>query len=96
MSLRTPWLALAALPIVVSSVCAQNKDAIELLPAQTPACLELRHPSRLAREIAALIKGSVLDDLPRQMALSKPHAKARRQSTESNHCRDGKEAPFSH
>jgi hypothetical protein len=68
MSLRTPWLALVALPIIVSSACAQKKDAIELLPAQTLACLELRQPTRLAREIALLVQGSALDDLPRRLA----------------------------
>jgi hypothetical protein len=68
MSLRAPWLALLALPILVSSARAQNKGAVELLPAHTLACLELRQPTRLAREIAALVKGSALDDLPRRLA----------------------------
>jgi hypothetical protein len=44
------------------------RDAVELLPAQTLACLELRQPARLSREVAALVKGSSLEDLPRRMA----------------------------
>ncbi len=68
MSSRTPWLALAALPILVSFASAQNKDAVELLPAQTLACLELRQPARLAREISLLVKGSSLDSIPEQLA----------------------------
>lgn len=74
MFLRTSWLALMALPIIVSSACAQKKDAIELLPAQTLACLELRQPTRLAREIALLVKGSALDDLPRRLAKMRAQA----------------------
>lgn len=45
-----------------------NKEILDLLPAQTLACLELRHPDRLAREITALIKGSALDELPKVLA----------------------------
>jgi hypothetical protein len=44
------------------------RDAVELLPAQTLACLELRQPARLSREVAALVKGSSLEDLPRRLA----------------------------
>ncbi len=68
MSSRTPWLALAVLPILVSFSSAQNKDAVELLPAQTLACLELRQPARLAREISLLVKGSSLDAIPERLA----------------------------
>jgi hypothetical protein len=44
------------------------RDAVELLPAQTLACLELRQPARLSREVAVLVKGSSLEDLPRRLA----------------------------
>ncbi len=45
-----------------------TKDLSDLLPAETLACLELRHPERLSREVAALIKGSALENLPAVMA----------------------------
>ncbi len=77
MSSRTPWFALAALPIVVSFVRAQNKDAVELLPAQTLACLELREPARLAREISLLVKGSSLEAIPERLAKMRDKAGAR-------------------
>jgi hypothetical protein len=76
MSSRTPWLVLAALPLVASFAIAQNKDAVDLLPAETPACLELRQPTRLAREINLLVKGSALDDLPERMAKMREKAGA--------------------
>ena len=46
-----------------SPVWAQGKDLLELLPAQTLACLEVRQPERLAREVSALLKGSMLEDM---------------------------------
>ncbi len=45
-----------------------NKDIVDLLPAGTLACLEVRQPERLSREVMALIKGSAVDDMPRVMA----------------------------
>jgi hypothetical protein len=63
-----PWLGAVALLTVCASARAQMKDAAELLPAQTLACVELRQPARLSREVAALVKGSALEDLPRQLA----------------------------
>jgi hypothetical protein len=47
---------------------AAVKDAAELLPAQTLACVEVRQPERLSREIAVLLKGSELEDMPAVMA----------------------------
>src|SRR5260370_40318790 len=41
---------------------------MDLLPAQTLGCLEVRQPERLAREAGALTKGSVLEDLPAVLA----------------------------
>src|SRR5262249_27585556 len=67
-----PWLGTVALMTVCASARAQMKDAAELLPAQTLACVELRQPARLSREVGALVKGSALEDLPRQLA--KKHA----------------------
>jgi hypothetical protein len=63
-----PWLGAVALLTVCASARAQMKDAAELLPAQTLACVELRQPARLSREVAALVKGSSLEDLPRRLA----------------------------
>src|SRR5262249_18774495 len=63
-----PWLGTVALMTVCASARAQMKDAAELLPAQTLACVELRQPARLSREVGALVKGSALEDLPRQLA----------------------------
>lgn len=68
MKTPAPWLAAVVLLIGSGSAFAQIKDAVELLPAETLACLEVRQPSRLAREIAVLVKGSSLEDLPRRLA----------------------------
>jgi hypothetical protein len=56
------WLALAG------SAPAQPKDPAELMPAQTLAYLELRQPERISREVAALLKGSALENLPETLA----------------------------
>jgi hypothetical protein len=61
------WLA-PALLLLAGSARAQVKEPAELLPAETLAYIELRHPERLARELAALGKGSVLDNLPAALA----------------------------
>lgn len=68
MKTHTRWLSALLLFLGTGNVYAQSKDAVELLPAQTLACLELRQPARLSREVAALVKGSALENLPRQLA----------------------------
>ncbi|HTU19849.1 MAG TPA: hypothetical protein VMG10_17435 [Gemmataceae bacterium] len=68
MKARGPWIAAVTLLIGTGSAFAQVKDVVELLPAETLACIELRQPARLAREVAFLVKGSSLDDLPKRMA----------------------------
>jgi hypothetical protein len=47
---------------------AQVKDPAQLLPADTLAYLELREPAQVSKEVASLIKGSVLEDMPATMA----------------------------
>jgi hypothetical protein len=44
------------------------RDAADLFPAQTLVYLEFRQPERLSRESAALLRGSVLDDMPATLA----------------------------
>ncbi len=73
MTFRCPWriaavLAVLAVLALAAAARAEVKDAAELLPAQTLACVEVRQPERLAREISALVKGSELDDMPAVMA----------------------------
>lgn len=43
-------------------------DAADLFPAQTLAYLEFRQPDKLAREVAALLRGSAFDDMPAVLA----------------------------
>jgi hypothetical protein len=62
------WLGVVVVLAATAPARAQNKEVTDLLPAETLACLELRQPDRLAREVAALIQGSRLDDLPKLMA----------------------------
>ncbi len=70
MKTPSPWwcIALLALPALPAFSHAAAKGAAELLPAQTLACVEVRQPERLSREIAALLKGSELEDMPSVMA----------------------------
>jgi hypothetical protein len=70
MSSRAPWqsVAVGIALALVGSAHAAVKDAAELLPAQTLACVEVRQPERLSREIGALLKGSELEDMPAVMA----------------------------
>ena len=70
MTIRSPWRIAAVLAVLTLAAAARAevKDAAELLPAQTLACVEVRQPERLAREISALVKGSELDDMPAVMA----------------------------
>ena len=44
------------------------RDAADYFPAQTLAYLEFRQPDRLAREVASLMRGSALDNLPATLA----------------------------
>jgi hypothetical protein len=53
---------------LVGPVPAQFKDPAELLPANTLAYLELREPAQVSKEVASLIKGSALEDMPATMA----------------------------
>jgi hypothetical protein len=70
MSSRAPWQSVAVLVVLALAGFAHAavKDAAELLPAQTLACVEVRQPERLSREIAVLLKGSELEDMPAVMA----------------------------
>jgi hypothetical protein len=69
MKRHVPWLiGLALLLSLPGSGRSQGKDAAELLPAQTLVCVELRQPERLGRELSALTRGSLLDDLPAVLA----------------------------
>jgi hypothetical protein len=61
-------LAGAVLLALAGPALAQPKDPAELFPAQTLAYLEVRQPAKLTRELAALIKGSALEDLAAVMA----------------------------
>jgi hypothetical protein len=84
MRTRVRWLAVVVLLLLGASARAQvkDKDAVELLPAQTLACLELRQPVPLSREVAALVKGSILDDLPRLLAKNRAENRGFRYSQE--------------
>jgi len=62
------FCAALALGLLAGAAPAQVKEPADLLPAQTLAYVELRHPDKLARELSALLKGSCLDDLPAFMA----------------------------
>src|SRR4051812_7219199 len=69
MTTRAPWRVAPVLVLALAGAArAQVKDAAELLPAETLACVEVRHPEGLAREVAALFKGSALDDMPATLA----------------------------
>jgi hypothetical protein len=68
MKRRTPWVALVVLAVVASAARAQVKEPAELLPASTLASVELRQPARVARELAALLKGSAFEDMPGAVA----------------------------
>jgi hypothetical protein len=58
----------AVLLALAGAARAQVKDPAELLPAHTLACVEVRQPERLSQEVAALLKGSALDDMPATLA----------------------------
>ena len=46
----------------------QGRDPASLLPAKTLAYLEVRHPEELCLELARLIKGSALENMPATFA----------------------------
>jgi hypothetical protein len=58
-----PLAGAALLLTLAGPALAQPKDPAELFPAQTLAYFEMRQPDKLSRELAALIKGSALEDL---------------------------------
>src|SRR5437588_4810436 len=66
MSLRA--LLVGALLIAFTAVGGARaegpRDTADLFPAQTLAYLEFRQPDRLSREMASLVRGSALDDMP--------------------------------
>src|SRR6266542_22341 len=67
--LRGSALCGAALLLVLAGPAgAQVKEAAELLPAGTLAYVEVRHPERLSRELAALTKGSAVSDMAAAVA----------------------------
>src|SRR5262249_47661845 len=61
-------VCLVAASVVVPARAQGPRDAAELFPAQTLAYLEFRQPDKLSRELAALFRGSALDDMPAVLA----------------------------
>src|SRR5438105_12741854 len=59
-----------ALPLLWGAFAnAQDiKSPADVLPADTLAYVELRHPGQLVRELAGLLEGSVLGNLPDSFA----------------------------
>src|SRR5438309_2002842 len=47
---------------------AEPRDTADLFPAGTLAYLEFRQADRLSREVAGLLRGSALDDMPAALA----------------------------
>lgn len=68
MRCRAPFVALVVLAVGAPAARAQVKEPAELLPASTLASVEVRQPARLARELAALVKGSAFEDMPGAIA----------------------------
>jgi hypothetical protein len=69
MKLRVFLLCALLAPLTLTPIRgAEIKDTAELFPAETLAYLEVRHPERLSREVAALTKGSSLENLPSTLA----------------------------
>lgn len=50
---------------------AEINDTADLFPAGTLAYLEFRQPTQLSREVAALLKGSAFEDMPRALAAAR-------------------------
>jgi hypothetical protein len=67
LSVRLSGAVVAAL-VLAAPAPAQVKNAVEWLPAETLAYLEVHQPARLAREVAALVKGSALEDMAATMS----------------------------
>jgi hypothetical protein len=67
---RGAWLLIGAALWVGPATVAhgQDRDPADLLPAGTLAYLELRQPEQLSRELAGLVKGSCLENMPQTMA----------------------------
>jgi hypothetical protein len=61
-------VSLTALSAAVAARAEAPRDAAELFPAQTLAYLEFRQPDKLSREMAGLLRGSALDDMPAVLA----------------------------
>jgi hypothetical protein len=55
-------------PGAAEVAAGEIKDVAELLPEDTLAFLELREPGQVSKDVAALLKGSALDDMPAVMA----------------------------
>ena len=61
-------VGIIAVSIVPPALAQGPRDAAELFPAQTLAYLEFRQPDKLSREVAGLLRGSALDDMPAVLA----------------------------
>src|SRR5262249_60802098 len=59
--------ALSLRPLA-GAASAQPADPAELLPAQTLAYVEVSNPAKLSQEVAALLRGSALENMPAAMA----------------------------
>jgi hypothetical protein len=73
MKVHVPYAAaLVVAAALAGSAGAQDKkkarDIAELLPARALLSVEVCQPQRLAREVAALVKGSALEDMPAVLA----------------------------
>ncbi|HMC65965.1 MAG TPA: DUF3352 domain-containing protein [Gemmataceae bacterium] len=69
MKLRTLCPILIALAAAVAPpLRAEVKDPADLVPAGTLAYLELNQPGQTGKDLAVLLKGSALDDLPGVLA----------------------------
>src|SRR5438093_9170619 len=71
MARRTPMKPQKPLPsalILMAALAAparsEIKDPAELVPATTLAYVELNQPGQTGKDLAVLLKGSALDDLP--------------------------------
>src|SRR5262249_38755086 len=61
---RTMLAALVLVPLTAVPARAQVKDLAELFPARTKVYLEINQIGQVVKEVRALFKGSVVDDLP--------------------------------
>src|SRR5438552_15970265 len=65
----------AGLVLFVGGGAASAQTPADLVPAKTLAYIELQYPAALAKELAALLEGSYLADVPDSLAPL--HAKVR-------------------